>query len=147
MPLKYESFSQISAWTPDTLTGFTWLFLSLSRQIPGQLLTAGHKHFHFLSNPLFINHTKFLQQISVSSNITWIWEGDGLKLGLADAVLNVDKEQDGKKVGKNDMTMWYSPIYWTCTYIYKSWPDDRVLEVSDISLETFLWIWKEHYIR
>jgi hypothetical protein len=34
-----------------------------------------------------------------------------LKLGLADAILNVDKEQDGKKVGKNVMAIRYSPIY------------------------------------
>jgi len=34
-----------------------------------------------------------------------------LKLGLADAILNVDKEQDGKKMWKNDMEKQYSPRY------------------------------------
>jgi len=34
-----------------------------------------------------------------------------LKLGLAVAVLNVDKEQDGKKVRKNNMAIQYSPTY------------------------------------
>jgi hypothetical protein len=34
-----------------------------------------------------------------------------LKLGLADAVLNVDKEQDGKKLGENDMAIQYSATY------------------------------------
>jgi len=34
-----------------------------------------------------------------------------LKLGLAVSVLNVDKEQNGKKVGENDMAIQYSPTY------------------------------------
>jgi hypothetical protein len=63
--------------------------------MPGQYFEAGNNQLHFLSNSLFINHTNFLQQVSVSSNTTWIFERGSLTLGLAHDILTEDKGQEG----------------------------------------------------